>query len=473
MSRWLRPILAIIAVGLAVWQVKLLMAALGGADAGPSVETATAKSGPFVVGFSREGTLESANVAQIKAPRSGSTLAWLIEDGAMVKAGDLIARVDVSEYRFEVDRQRLEYQSRIARVEQERRSRESEVESAQLNVEKLLRAMDVLSRSQFVERQQAQAQVGYDQWNLNWATGDYQKRSRLSQEGIVPQTDVVQAERVVRRNEFGLDKSEKRLDSLDAQHSSKKAQMEADVSAAQFETELARRRINESVQAAMERAARVRERLDDMEQELASGELRAPQAGVVVLGQTWDAAAGRRTLRTGDRVWWGMDIASITDLSDLKVALRVDEASAGRLRRGQEAIVHVVGAPDREFRGEISSISAVARRLPPWEDPNAPADQRVFDVQVKVLKPDERLCRPGVKAKVQFVFERLAKVVSVPVAAVFDKPEGQVVYVATRDGFEERRVKTGQRNDEAVVILEGVKAGERVALSDPTRAEGG
>jgi multidrug efflux pump subunit AcrA (membrane-fusion protein) len=77
------------------------------------------------------------------------------------------------------------------------------------------------------------------------------------------------------------------------------------------------------------------------------------------------------------------------------------------------------------------------------------------------------------KAKVQFVFEKLSETVYVPVEAVFDRPGGQVTYVATGDGFEERPVETGERNDKAVVITKGLKAGERVALSDPTRAEAG
>jgi multidrug efflux pump subunit AcrA (membrane-fusion protein) len=37
----------------------------------------------------------------------------------------------------------------------------------------------------------------------------------------------------------------------------------------------------------------------------------------------------------------------------------------------------------------------------------------------------------------------------------------------------ERPVKTGERNDEAIVILEGVAPGESVALTDPTKAQAG
>ncbi len=211
------------------------------------------------------------------------------------------------------------------------------------------------------------------------------------------------------------------------------------------------------------------ERLRDMEKELADSELRAPKAGVVVLGKTWDM--GRRALREGDHVWGRMRLCDITSLKDLEVRLRVDEASVGNVRVGQEVIVTVEGAADREFAGEVSVIGAVAHELHPFEDPNAIPGQRVFDVIVKLADPDPEVLRPGVTAKAQFVFERLPKAVYVPVAAVFDRPDGEVVYVRQRNRFVARRVETGERNDEAVVVLSGVRAGERVALSDPARPE--
>ncbi len=57
-----------------------------------------------------------------------------------------------------------------------------------------------------------------------------------------------------------------------------------------------------------------------------------------------------------------------------------------------------------------------------------------------------------------------------PIEAAFDRSGGQVVYVQKGNRFIRREVKTGERNDKAVVVLEGLKPGERVALSDPTRA---
>jgi RND family efflux transporter MFP subunit len=470
-SRSMRPLLAMAAVALAVWQVNLLLAVLHAGIDAPNVETGSVKRGPFVVGVSRDGTLASADTISVRAPRSGSTLTWVIDDGAKVKKGDLIAKVDVGEFRFEVERQRLEHQNAQRQIGQEQRDRTREHESAQMNVDKTLRGLDVLVRSQVTESEQATAQIGFDQWNLTWASKDYDKQSRLSQAGIVPRTTAEQSERSLRSREYGLAKSEKDASYLDAEHASKKKQSEADIDTAKFEAELSQRRIGEAVQSARQRAGLSARQLQQMETDLSGGELHAPRAGVVILGKTW-SETGRRTLREGDRVWSDMKVADITNLSALEVALRVDETSVHRLKPGQKAVITVKTAPGRQFDAQVTAIGAVAHEATPWDDPGAIAGQRVFDVIVKILKPDLAILRPGIKAQVQFVQERIAEATYVPVAAVFDRPGGQVVYVQEHGRFVSRRVRTGERNDKSVVIVEGLKPSEHVALSDPTRAGG-
>lgn len=470
--RLLKPIVAVAIVGVAIWQVALLMALLRGGLGSGSVEIASVEKGPFIVGISREGTVESADVVSVRAPRASrhQTLTWLIEDGSQVEEGDVIAKVDMSEYHFEVDRQRLEYEDRAAQVEQERRDRTRDYESAEIDVERHLRGLEMLTRSQFTEKAQSDAQVGFDQWNLQWAETDYGKQSRLYDGGIVPESQVDHSERVLRSREHALDRSEKGGSYLGAEHASEKTQAQSDIGTAEFEEELAGRRIGEAVESATKRADRSADQLEEMEEQLAGGDVKAPKAGVVVLGKTW-GEMGRRTLREGDRLRWRMKVADIADLSNLRVELRVDEASIHKVRVGQQAVITPKGASEPAFEGEVVSIGAVAREVQPFEDPNAVPGQRSFDVVVKIHNPDVEVVRPGMAADVQFVSERLEEVLAIAVEAVFDREGRQVVYVQKRTGFVARAVETGERNDEAVVILKGLRERDRVALLDPTRQE--
>jgi len=468
--RCVKSILAVIAVALAVWQVTLLLDVLHGTGEAGRIETAAVKNGSFIVGIARKGKLESADVLFVKAPRSGRTVTWLIDDGAEVKEGDVVAKMDTGDYRFEVERQRLEYENRTAQVEQERRDRTRDSEGAQMDVERTLRSLEVLTSSQLTEREQSGAQVSFDQWRVTWYDQDYQKQSRLLATGIVPETKMDQAERILRSQEHALTKSEKDAEYLGSEHASEKAQSQADIGKSEFEAELAEKRIDEAVLSAKKREQMAAEQYEEMKGQLEAGELCSPTDGVVVLGY-WYGDSGRRTIQEGDRVHPGWRIAEVTNLSALQVKLRIEEAAVSGLKVGQKAAITVKTAPDREFAGEIGTIGAVAHTPSPWEDPDALPGRRVFDVIVTIEDADPEILRPGIDAEVQLISKRISKAVYVPIKAIFDRSGGQTAYVKKGDRFIARKVKTGERNEKAVTVLEGLTPGESVALSDPTRGE--
>jgi HlyD family secretion protein len=468
--RFVKSIVAVIAVALAAWQVTLLLDVLHGRSEAGRIETAAVKNGPFIVGIAREGKIESADVLFVKAPRSGRTITWLIDDGAKVKEGDVVAKMDTGDYRFEVERQRLEYENRTAQVEQERRDRTRDSEGAQMDVERTLRSLEVLTSSQLTEREQSGAQVSFDEWRVTWYDQDYQKQSRLSASGIVPETKMDQAERILRSQEHALTKSEKDAEYLGSEHASEKAQSQADIGKSEFEAELAEKRIDEAVLSAEKRSRMAAEQYEEMKGQLEAGDLSSPADGVVVLG-FWYGDSGRRTIQEGDRVRPGWRIAEVTDLSALQVKLRIEEAAVSGLKVGQKAAITVKTSPDREFAGEIGTIGAVAHTPSPWEDPDALPGRRVFDVIVTIEDADPEILMPGIDADVQLISKRISQAVYVPIEAIFDRSGGQTAYVRKGDRFVARKVKTGERNEKAVTVLEGLKPGESVALSDPTLGE--
>ena len=469
-QRWIKPIVAVALLAIAVWQVDLLLDVLHVGQESSHTAAATVKSGEFVVGITREGAIESANVVSLRAPRSGSIITWIIEDGAEVEEGDLIAQLDTKDYRFQVEQQRLSYENKVAEVDQERRDRTRDHESALLSVDQYLRGMGLLEETHTTEREQSGAQVSYDTWNVNWSEQYFEKQSRLFDGGIVPETQVEQSERELRSREHALGKSEKGAEYLGAEQASEKAQSRSDIETAQFEAELSERRIGEAVASAEDRARMAAEQLDEMSKQLAEGEIRAPSAGIVLIGMTW-GRGNRRKFEAGDRVRSRQPIADITQLTELKANLRVEEDSISQVELGQKVVISVKTAPDRHFEGEVSAIGAVAREVSPREDPRAVPGQRIFDVTVRIPDADVVVLRPGIDAEVQFVVERIPDAIYVPLQAVFRKPGGQFVYVQGPDGFVPREVKTGKHNEDAVVILEGLESGEKVTLRDPTRVE--
>lgn len=84
----------------------------------------------------------------------------------------------------------------------------------------------------------------------------------------------------------------------------------------------------------------------------------------------------------------------------------------------------------------------------------------------------EVLLRPGLLADVEVIVEKIPNAIYVPVQAVFEKDNKPVVYVKRDNTFEPRFIKPLKRSESIMVIAEGVKPGEIIALSDPTARPG-
>ncbi len=88
------------------------------------------------------------------------------------------------------------------------------------------------------------------------------------------------------------------------------------------------------------------------------------------------------------------------------------------------------------------------------------------DTQVDVL------LRPGLLADVEITVEKVPNAIHVPMQAVFEKDGKPTVYVRIGGAFEPRAIKPLKRSESVMVVAEGVKPGEIVALADPTETPG-
>jgi multidrug resistance efflux pump len=90
------------------------------------------------------------------------------------------------------------------------------------------------------------------------------------------------------------------------------------------------------------------------------------------------------------------------------------------------------------------------------------------DSQVQVL------LRPGLLADVEIQVEKIPDALHVPAQAVFQKNGRPTVFVQLKNRkFEPREVRLVKQSESMMVLASGVKAGDIVALSDPTVAKSG
>lgn len=176
----------------------------------------------------------------------------------------------------------------------------------------------------------------------------------------------------------------------------------------------------------------------------------------------------------------GTVLFTVADVSKMIVKAGVNEVDIGKIRVGMPVKVTLDAYPKIAFQGRIDRIAPAVR----IDD-----KVRVFDVEVR-LDAQGRELRSGMTANIEVKGERKEKVLAVPVESVFQRDDGEIVFVkkkvdpkvleaaaknkkkddkeAWKTFFEKRSVTTGLADNAHVEILKGVKAGEELALEDPT-----
>jgi HlyD family secretion protein len=177
----------------------------------------------------------------------------------------------------------------------------------------------------------------------------------------------------------------------------------------------------------------------------------------------------------------GTVMFTVADVSSMIVKAGVNEVDIGKIHVGMPVKVTLDAYPKTSFAGRIERISPAVR----IDD-----KVRVFDVEVR-LDAQGRELRSGMTANIEVKGERKPQVLTVPVESVFSRDDAEIVYVkkkidptaaeiaakggdkkndkdAWKKWFEKRVVVTGLSDNARVEILKGLKAGDEVALEDPT-----
>lgn len=164
--------------------------------------------------------------------------------------------------------------------------------------------------------------------------------------------------------------------------------------------------------------------------------------------------AGRveaRLVSQGDWIDLGKPTFQLASSERLRIRLPFPETVASRIRAGQTVHLFSPSAPDKPFSGRVSEVR-----------PLVGSGNRSFDAIVEVGNPGA--WKAGASVSGQVVVETHVGAVMVPEQSVVLRPAGTVVYVIANGQAEQRLVKTGIKDRGQVEILEGLRAGESVAL---------
>ena len=168
----------------------------------------------------------------------------------------------------------------------------------------------------------------------------------------------------------------------------------------------------------------------------------------------FDGYVEKRLVNLGELVKAQMPVIAVVRVDPLKVIAEIPEKMAPWIKDGQPVELHVDAYPQRAFEGKVSRIS-----------PAVNTATRAFPFEALVPNRDAVL-KPGTFARVHIESGREDQVLTLPYSALQYRYGVNRVFVVDNDKLGVRELKVGDRLGERIEILAGVKAGDRVAVTD-------
>jgi len=179
------------------------------------------------------------------------------------------------------------------------------------------------------------------------------------------------------------------------------------------------------------------------EKKLADTEIRAPFPGSIK----------ERRVSPGEFLKVQSPVMVIVRTDQLRARLAVPEKWASTVKTGAMIEVQVEAYPGEAFQGKLVRINPAVLR-----------DSRTFEVEALLPNPARKL-KPGFFIQASLPSDLQEKTLTVPDQTVTYRYGVYKVYVVSGSRVAERQIKPGAQQNSRVEILEGLRAGELVAVA--------
>lgn len=175
----------------------------------------------------------------------------------------------------------------------------------------------------------------------------------------------------------------------------------------------------------------------------------------------FDGYIQKRLVSLGEYVKVQTPVMAVVRVDPLKVTAEIPEKMAPWIKLGQTAELHVDAYPDKTITGKISRIS-----------PAVNTATRAFPFEALVPNTDA-LLKPGTFARVHIESSKVDQVMTLTYAAIQYRYGVNRVFVVDGDHLVARELKVGERMGERIEVVDGVKPGDAVALTEVDKLSDG
>ena len=402
-------------------------------EIGP-VLTHTITHGDLIATATEKGTLESAENTRIKCDvRGENVIIWVIESGSLVKAGDELIRLDTLAIEDAIAQQTKN--AHLTRSGAQRAK--ADLARAELAIPEYLEgryrsAIMTLEKSLTIAKS-----------NLLTAQNMLAHAETMDRRGYVSGLELQEKRCAVTQAELYVSVTETEINELS--HFTKA--MEVETLRGALNTAQAR------YDAEAERARRDAADRDLARDELKNCVVRAQRDGLVIYPTShhW-----KRTpdIEEGATVHKNQTLLLLPNLLRMQVKVGVHESVVDRIKPGMTARVTI---PGHTLDGEVATVAPVTRPGGFWNG-------NVVKYDTIITLPSVPGLRPGMTAEVEIIIDQYENVLTVPLTAVVETPQGAFCWVQTIEGIERRVLELGDSDHDFAVVRAGLQSGDEVVL---------
>jgi len=402
----------------------------------PQYMTARVERGNLRNTVTATGALQAVTTVQVGSQASGTISALYADFNSVVKKGQVIAQLDPSTAKAQVDQARANLQQARASLVNARAA----VVNSQAGVSDA-QARSLAARSTVQNNQAgvsgAEANVAVLKAQQDDAMSLLKQQESLLKAGVIPQRDYDVAVTAYKTAEARYNQA---VAQLNQAKSSEQSSSTAGIAQSQAVVEQSKAQVQQSQAQVAQAQAQVQQAqaaLSMAEVNLSHTTIASPIDGVVVsrdvnVGQTVAASLSAPTLFT---------IAN--DLTQMQVIANIDQADIGLVEQAKSVKFTVDAFPGKDFDGKIEQM-----RLNPVNVQNVVT----YNVVIDVNNPDQKL-KPGMTANLTITIDERNNVLKVPNSALRFTPQdtqrtgasGQ----AGQSGQGQRRRQQQQQGDNA------------------------
>lgn len=183
--------------------------------------------------------------------------------------------------------------------------------------------------------------------------------------------------------------------------------------------------------------------LEQSEKQLSDATIEAPFSGVIT----------QKYVEKGSFINPGSPIASIIDISKLKVKINVSESNIYQIQKGNNAIVTTDVYPGTEFLGHVTFVS------------DRGDESHNYAMEVEITNSTQHPLKAGTFANVKINTSGADKALFIPREALIGSTNDASVYLAENNVARLRKITVKNTNGNYLQVLSGLTLGDEIIVT--------